>query len=132
MRSLRTVLYVEAALFGLKGLVLAVVPGLALETVAGLPVPADHVWIRVTGILAITLALLMVLVAQNAEDDWYWTWAFIFAQGNLTLLFLVKALFGSNDPTWFWWAGAIISAVLTGLLLWGVAMAYHERPQEPE
>ena len=128
MKTLRMVLYLEAALFAVTGTLLALVPGWVLETVVGLPGTSDHIWIRATGILAFTVALLMVLVAQNAEQAWFWTWAFIFAQGNLALLFLLKALFGFTEPEWFWWAGAAAGAVMTGLLLLGVARAYPEAP----
>lgn len=126
MRTLRTILYLEATLFAVKGALLALVPGFVLETIVGLPGTSDHLWMRATGILAFTIALLMVLVAQNAEQNWFWTWAFIFAQGNIALLFLLKAVFGFTEPEWFWWAGAAAGAVMTGLLLWAVAKAHAE------
>lgn len=126
MRTLRTILYLEATLFAVKGALLALVPGFVLETIVGLPGTWDHLWMRATGILAFTIALLMVLVAQNAEQNWFWTWAFIFAQGNIALLFLLKAVFGFTEPEWFWWAEAAAGAVMTGLLLWAVAKAHAE------
>jgi len=128
MNLLRRVLYLEAALWGIKGLLLAAVPSWTTESLLGLEASPEHVWLRVAGIFAMTGALLMVLVAQSAEDNWFWTWAFVFAQGNLTLLFLLKAAFAPGGHAAIWWLCCAGSASMTALLLWGIARAYADTP----
>lgn len=130
MTLLRRVLYLEALLWSVKGTVLALVPRYLLVNIVGLEPYPEYAWVRVAGILAFSVALLMVLVAQNAELTWFWTWAFVIAQGGMTALFLLKAALTSPTSPVFWWASGAFSAVMTALLLWGIARAYEERPSE--
>lgn len=130
MNQLRRVLYLDAALWALAGVLLALVPRWVLVDLAGLDPYPEYVWVRAVGILAFSVALLMVLAAQNAEQAWFWTWAFIFAELNLGLLFTVKALFAANGNAGAWWIAAL-ACILPGLaLLWGVARAYAEAPDK--
>lgn len=130
MKILKRVLYLEAVLWAGKGVTLATFPRFVLVNLAGLRPYPEYAWVRATGITAFSIALLMVLVAQSAEKTWFWTWAFIFGQGGLAALFLVKAAFAVGGSTAFWLASGAFAALMTALLLWGVARAYGERPQE--
>jgi hypothetical protein len=127
VNALRRVLYLEAALWGLKGLLLAVAPSLVLDSIAGIGPYPEYLWVRAAGIFAMSIALLMVLVAQSADENWFWTWAFVFAQGNLTLLFVAKAVFAAGGNAEVWWICGAASGLMTGLLMWGIARAYGDR-----
>ena len=128
MKQLRGVLYTTAAIWGLKGLGLALFPKTLLVGFAGLPRYPEYVWVRSTGVIAIGFALVMVLVAQSVEENWWWTWAFILVQANLAILFLLKALFVANGHAPVWWVATAFATAVTGLLLWGIGRAYHQRP----
>lgn len=126
MNQLRRVLYLDAALWALAGVVLALVPEWLLKDLIGLHPYPEYAWVRAVGILAVAFALLMVLTAQNAEQTWFWTWAFIFAELNLGLLFTIKAIFAAAGNATFWWIAAIICVALGIALLWGIAKAHGE------
>jgi hypothetical protein len=125
MNQLRRVLYLDAALWAVAGLALVAVPRLLLVNLARLPLYPEYVWVRATGVVTLSLAMLMVLVAQNAEQTWFWTWAFIFAEGSLTILFGLRAAF-SHGGAAFWWISAAACAALAAALLWGIAQAFGE------
>ena len=130
MTLLRRVLYLEALLWSAKGAVLALFPRYLLVNIVGLEPYPEYAWVRVAGAMAFSLALLMVLVAQDAERSWFWTWAFVIPQASMAVLFLAKAAFTSPTSSWFWWASGAFSAAMTAALLWGIARAYGEVPQE--
>jgi len=130
MTLLRRVLYLEALLWSAKGTVLALTPRYLLINIVGLQPYPEYAWVRVAGVMAFSLALLMVLVAQNAEQTWFWTWAFIIAQGSMTALFLLKAGLTSPTSPAFWWVCGAFSTAMTALLLWGIARAYGESSSE--
>ena len=131
MTLLRRVLYLEALLWSAKGTVLILAPRYLLVTIVGLQPYPEYAWVRVAGILAFTCALLMVLIAQSAEQTWFWAWAFVLGQGAMTVLFLLKAAFTSPASPAFWWASGALSAAMTALLLWGIAKAFADRPDQP-
>lgn len=132
MALLRRVLYLEALLWSAKGTVLALFPHYVLVTIAGMQPYPEYVWVRVVGIMAFAVALLMVLVGQDAERTWFWTWAFVFAQGGMTAVFLLKVILTSPATPALWWAAGAFSAVMTGLLLWGIARAFGELESRKE
>ena len=130
MKQLRRVLYLDAALWAVTGIALVAVPRLLLVNLAGLPVYPEYVWVRAVGVVTLSTAMLMVLVAQNAEQTWFWTWAFIFAEGSLAILFGMKAAFRSLGGTTFWWIAAAACGALAAALLWGIARAYNDQSED--
>lgn len=120
----------EAALWVVAGAALAAVPE-SLMNLLGQAAYPEHAWLRVAGIQAITLAMLMVLVAQKIDDHWWWSWAFVFGTGALATLLLLKAALGigaGNSSNAMWWAIGTLSAVLTAALLAGLGRAGRENP----
>ncbi|MEX1046738.1 MAG: hypothetical protein WD757_03935 [Actinomycetota bacterium] len=130
MGLLRRILYLEAAIWVVAGVALAAVPESLMNLLDQAAYP-EHAWLRVAGIQAITLAMLMVLVAQKIDDHWWWSWAFVFGTGALATFFLFKAAFGigsgasSGAPSW---AIGTVSALLTAALLAGLGRAGRENP----
>ncbi|MEX0990829.1 MAG: hypothetical protein WD004_00970 [Actinomycetota bacterium] len=128
MTLLRRVLYLLAALWAITGLVLAIVPGLALS-IAGATVQPERVWMRLLGIVLVTLAMLAVLMAQKIEEVWWWAWAFVVEKAAITSFAILKAaLFPTDAAPWFWWAIAAANLALTGALLWALGRAGREQP----
>ena len=76
MKLLRRALVWQAALWAAFGLVLAIAPGWVIESVFDQPPLGEEAWMRVSGIMAIALAGLMVLVSHRVEELWWWSWAF--------------------------------------------------------
>ena len=130
MALLRRVLYWQAALWALGGLLQLAVPRWLLETVFRQPSVADLAYVRVTGALALMSALLMVLVAQRLEDVWWWSWAFAIADAALATVCALNALLGpvEGSSTAYWWSVAAIDAAFAAGLLVGMARAGQERP----
>src|SRR5438046_7124055 len=75
MQALKRVLYAQAAAWGLAGAVLAVAPRFVTVSLFGGPA-GDHAWIRLLGLNAVGLAMVMVLVAHRIDQVWWWSWAF--------------------------------------------------------
>ena len=129
MTFLRRILYVQAALWGLVGVALAIAPGWLTGTVAGQP-STDQGWLRATGVMAIVLALLMVLVAQRLEDVWWWAWAFVLLEAGTATVFTLHALFGLAEGAvaWWWWVLAAVNGMIGALELVGLGLAAQEKP----
>ena len=130
MKLLKIVLHVDAALAAIAGVLLALVPGWVFNSVLTTP-PFEHAWYRIAGIEAVTLAILMVLVARRAEELWRWAWAFVFGTAALALLALLKAIlkWGVTSASPAWWIGGAVAAVLAVLLAMGIVQA--GRPRSP-
>jgi hypothetical protein len=133
MTLLRQVLRVQAAVWAITGVALALVP---VQVHRGLFDQAqlfDYVWLRAAGVMAVVLAMLMFLVSQRVADLWWWAWAFAILEAGLAMLFALNAAFGSFDgvPTWPWWTLAGVSAVLGALDLLGMNQAGRDRPIVP-
>ena len=77
MKLLRRALVWQAALWAAFGLVLVIAPGWVIESVFDQPPLGEEAWLRVSGVMAITLAGLMVLVSHRVEELWWWSWAFV-------------------------------------------------------
>ena len=130
MSLLRKALLIQAAIWGLAGLVLAIVPGWT-ASVVGFVDPPEHVWMRLAGINLLVIAMLLVLVARRLEQVWWWAWAFVIGD-LLTASFLtLKSAFGMGSGAWgSWWILAGIHFVLAALLAVGLARAGQERIPE--
>ncbi len=127
MATLRRVLYLLATLWAVMGVVLAVAPGLVLS-VAGATVQPERVWMRLLGIVLVTLAMFAVLMAQKIEDVWWWAWAFVIEKAAVSSFAILKAaLFPSDTAPWLWWAVAAANLALAGALLWGLGRAGREQ-----
>jgi cell division protein FtsW (lipid II flippase) len=107
---LRRVLVWQAALWAGFGLVLVVAPGWVIETVFDQPPLGEEAWLRVSGVMAIALAGMMVLVSHRVEDLWWWSWAFVILEVASTVILVLNAILGVPDgaASWPWWvlAGA--------------------------
>lgn len=126
---LRRVLYAEAGVWAVAGVALAAAPRFVLVTLFDQSPAPDYGWVRITGIEAFALALLMVLVGHRIEDLWWWSWAFVIPTGLLALVAVLNAAFGlpPTSSTVLWWIMAAVGALFTGGLLWGLARTGRER-----
>ena len=123
-------MYLEAALWALSGAALALAPGLALHTVFRQPPLGEPAWLRLYGIQAVGLAMLMVLVAHRIEDLWWWAWAFAFVTVGVTVVTVLNAAFGlgPNEPAALWWLFSLAGLGLSLGLLYGLFVVSRERP----
>ena len=69
VKLLRRALVWQAALWAAFGLVLVIAPGWVIESVFDQPPLGEEAWLRVSGVMAIALAGLMVLVSHRVEDS---------------------------------------------------------------
>ena len=122
MNALRRVLYLQAAAWAVAGMALAAVPRFVVETVFGQPVPFDPAWLRILGLQAFGLALLMVLVAHRAEELWWWSWAFAMATTGSAAVALLHAAFGvgPGESRASWWVLALVLVGFSLSLLYGL------------
>ncbi len=132
MRLLRRVLYWEAAVWTLAGVALAALPGFVLVGVFDQVRLAENAWVRIVGVQAVTLALLMVLVAQRIERLWWWSWAFVLGTAGIATVAVLNVTLGlpAGSSAGLWWGLASLAVVLTAGLLWGMARAGNERPAD--
>jgi hypothetical protein len=133
MTFLQRVLKVQAALWVSFGVMLALVPRwLVLEVLDQPPVP-QHVWLRATGVMAVVLSMLMVLIAQRITEVWWWAWSFVLLEAGTATLFVLRAAFRvpSGSSAWAWWVLGGVNAAFAALVLLGIARASRERPIVP-
>ena len=130
MELLKRVLILQAAVWAITGLAIALVPRFVLVTLFDLPEPPDFGYVRVAGVCALSLAMLMVLLSRRMAELWWWSWAFVVAAAGTALVALLNALFGLPDGAspLLWWLFAAASAAFTVGLLAGLARAGTERP----
>jgi hypothetical protein len=130
MSLLRRVLVLQATVWAVFGVAIAVAPAALLDAAFGLAARSDDTFVRVSGILAFSLALLMVLVARRLDDLWWWSWAFVIAAGGSALVSGAHALLGvpAGSPVAGWWAFAAVSAAFAIGLIAGLARAGVDRP----
>ena len=130
MSLLRRVVYLEAAVWGITGVALAIFPHIVLETIFNQAPYADYAFVRILGVDDVAMAMLMVLVAQRARELWWWSWAFFFP----TILIAIVAVLNATlslprfSSSLMWWLLAAVNAVLAGALLLGLARTGRERP----
>ena len=130
MNGLRRTLYLQAAVWALVGASLAVAPHLVLVTVFRQPALNEPAWIRLLGVHAVTMAMLMVLVAHRIEDLWWWSWAFALVTVGITSVAVLNAAFGLSpgQPALFWWLFSAVAVVSSLGLLAGLYLSSQENP----
>jgi hypothetical protein len=132
MALLRRVLYLDALLLAMVGVLALAAPRFTLVTLFGQPQYIDYAPIRLLGVAGIALAMLMVLVGHRVEDLWWWCWAFVALEAGTAAVATLHAAFGlpRGATAWPWWALALGSWVLAGAFLWGIARAGQEVSSE--
>ncbi len=130
MTLLRRLLKLNAALWCIWGLATLTAPAWVLEGLLDQPPLSPYAWIRLGGVMAVVLALLMVLISQKIEDLWWWSWAFAVLEVGVATVCAVTALVGLPDgtPAWPWWVFAAVSAAIGAGLLVGMGIAGNEKP----
>ena len=129
MKLLRRVLYWQAALWAATAAALVAAPGWLVEKVLDQPPLGEDAWLRITGVTAFALALLMVLVAHHLDDVWWWTWAFVVLEAGTAAIFVLNALAGLGEraAAWPWWLLGAVNLLVGALELTGLARAGTER-----
>lgn len=138
MAVLRRVLYAQAAIAAVLGVVLAAVPRLFLETLFDqVPLP-EYAWVRLVGIQLLATAMFSVLVAQRVEDLWFWGWAFAIPAALAFLVFGATAAVGlecaevngvAHCPgALLWWILAAIAGALSAGFVLALARASQDAP----
>ena len=122
---LRRVLYIQALVASLSAIGLIAFPGFLLETLLGQPRYPDYAWVRLVGVQAITLSLLIVLVTQRIEELWWWSWAFVVVAFGTAAVTTLHALIGipPGAEAWPWWGLGLFSWAITFGILRGLARA---------
>jgi hypothetical protein len=120
----------QAVVWAACGIAIAVAPRFVLVTVFDLPPLPDQGYVRIAGVFAFSLSLLMVLVARRLETLWWFAWAFVLATAGSAIIAALNALFGLPEGAspLLWWLFATVSAAFTVGLLAGVAKTGTERP----
>lgn len=120
----------QALVWAACGIAIAVSPRFVLVTVFDLPPLPDQGYVRIAGVLAFSLSLLMVLVARRLETLWWFAWAFVLATAGSAIVAALDALFGLPDGVspLLWWVFAAVSTAFTVGLLAGLAKTGTERP----
>ncbi len=132
MSLLRRFLYWEAALWGLFGALLALVPAWVLRSLMDQRLLGDHAWVRILGVHAVGMALLMVVVAHRIESIWWFSWAFVLVFLGTAGIAILNVLFSlrAGSAAAPWWVLAGVAAAFAGALLIGLARTGLERPAE--
>jgi cell division protein FtsW (lipid II flippase) len=130
VKLLRRALVWQAALWAAFGLVLMIAPGWVIESVLDQPPLGEEAWLRVSGVMAIALAGLMVLVSHRIEELWWWSWAFVILALASTAVLVLNALVGVPEgaASWPWWALAGVNAGFALIELTALARIGTERP----
>ena len=130
MNALRRALYLQAAVWALAGAALALAPRFVLVTVFGQPAPNEPAWLRLLGIHAFTVAMLMVLVAHRIDDLWWWSWAFALMTTAVVMVVVLNAAFGlqPGESSVLWWLFAAVAVGFDLALLYGLFVASRENP----
>lgn len=120
----------QAALWASFGLVLVIAPGWTIETVFDQPPLGEEAWLRVSGVMAIALAGLMVLVSHRVEDLWWWSWTFVILALASTVVLVPNAIVGVPEgaASWPWWVLAAVNAGFALVELSALAQIGTERP----
>ena len=121
----------EALVWAACGVAIAVAPRFVLVTMFDLPALPDQGYVRIAGIFAFSLSLLMVLGRSAPRPSlWWFTWAFVLATAGSAFVAALNALFGLPDGAspLLWWVFAAVSTAFTFGLLAGLAKTGTERP----
>ena len=105
----------QAAVWAACGVAIAVAPRFVLVTMFDLPPLPDQGYVRIAGIFAFSLSLLMVLVARRLAELWWFAWAFVIATAGSAIVAALNALFGLPDGAspLLWWVFAAVSTAFT-------------------
>src|SRR4030095_7504889 len=105
----------EAAVWAACGVAIAGAPRVVLGALFDLPELPDQGYVRIAGVFAFSLSLLMVLVARRLETLWWFTWAFVLATACSAIVAVLNALFGLPDGVspLLWWAFGALSTGVT-------------------
>jgi hypothetical protein len=130
VKLLRSALYAQAMVWAASGLVIAALPRWVLVDVFDQPPHPYYAYVRVAGVLALGMALLMVLVAQRLEDVWWWSWSFIITTAGLVTVAGLHAIVGrpSGSAIVLWIIFPCVNAILLAAMLLGMAKAAQEKP----
>ena len=120
----------EAAVWAACGVAIAVAPRFVLVTMFDLPELPDQGYVRIAGVFAFSLSLLMVLVSRRLTELWWFAWAFVVATAGSAFVAGLNALVGLPDGAspLLWWVFAAVSTAFTVGLLAGLAKTGTERP----
>jgi hypothetical protein len=112
MTLLRRTLKVQAALWAVFGLACLVAPASVAQTLSGLSAGGVDATIRVLGVAALALAMLMALVAQHPGETWWWAWSFVVLEAGVATVCILHAVIGvSGDVSPVpWWILGLASA----------------------
>jgi hypothetical protein len=129
MNALKRALYLEAGVWAVSGLALSIAPKLVIKILFDQP-RTDPAWLRVAGIEAFGLAMLMVLVAHRIEDLWWWSWAFALVTVGVAAVAVLNAAFGlaPGQPALFWWLFSAVAVFSSLGLLAGLYVSSQEQP----
>ncbi len=107
-----------------------VAPRLVLVNLFGQPPFRDYAWLRVLGLHAFGLAMLMVLVAHRLEELWWWSWAFALVAAGTAAVVVLNAAFGlaPGQSSLLWWVLSAVTLIFAFGLLYGLAASSKERP----
>jgi len=132
VKLLRRALYWEAVLWGLFGVLLSLVPSWFLGSVMGQLAIREHAWVRILGVQAVGIALLMVMVAHRVELLWWFSWAFVLVFAGTAGVAVLNVLFSlrPGSAAGPWWVLAVAAAAFAGTLVLGLARTGLERPAE--
>jgi len=130
MTVLRRALGLGATLLLALGVLLVLMPKTIADVTLGQAPVGDDVWIRLTGVACIALALFHVLVNRKLDDLWWWCWAFVLFDGSVAVIAISHAAIGlpAGVAAWPWWISGTAAAAFTALYLVGLAKAGGERP----
>jgi hypothetical protein len=130
MNSLRRALYLQAAVWAVGGVALLATPKFVLVTVFDQSRHQEFAWMRLLGVHALGLGMLMVLVAHRIEELWWWSWAFAFVTVATAAIALLNAAFGlaPHESGVLWWAFSGIAVLFSLGLLYGLFAASKEQP----
>ena len=130
MRALRRALFAQATAWLLAGFALALIPGFVTGRLFGGPPHQEVAWVRLLGVQCVGLAMFMVLVANRAEQVWWWAWGFALVSVATSVLLLLNSAFGlgPHQSAAWWWVAALVATGLSLLLLYGMAAAGREQP----
>lgn len=128
---LRRTLYLQALVWAAAGIGLGLVPKSVLRLLDQPPI-AEPTWLRIGGVEAFGLALLMVLVGHRARELWWWSWAFVFMTAGVAGVATLNAAFGIQPgaSAIAWWALAGVSWAFTAGLLVGLQRIGRVQPPE--
>jgi hypothetical protein len=130
MNTLRRVLYLEAGVWAVCGAAMALAPRFVLVTLFDQPPVGEFAWLRLYGIQAVGMAMLMVLVAHRIEQLWWWSWAFALVTAGTAALVVLNAAFGlpRNQSSALWWIFGIVALAFSFGLLYGLFVSSKEEP----